>query len=661
MTTKPTTKLVQYHWGDQNRSYQITRKINETYCHRHGYEYVVKTFIPRDDRSLHWSKIPAMREELHDCDFLLYVDADAFFYSHELAIEEELIPLLGDRQIMMSANCVHENGRHQPDQPNTGVVLVRNTEKSAEILRMWDAASERPGLEKYRFNHFHEQDVCHRTIWQECAEDVRLLEDYYRMNGHYGMFIRHLVGMNDEERCTILKDFLDGRRNIIPVSGNSSIVSSQTIKKDWEWGIGVLTTTHRTGGMLARTLESFRGSGFAPPVVFTDANKRGGLWNLHRALKTLVEQCPDADAYMIVEDDVLFSRDIREYLESELWPSVGEHGCICSIFTPTMYASRERWHIEDRDNGPWMSQCRIYHPHSAKKIAADLDNDVRLRNKWRQIDTTIGGWAKKHNVKIWFHSPSLTQHISHKNTSYETNRPLNYRVGMARDFIGENTSIREYWAEFGTEPRSIRRLPRLEIFARGYCPETDTKFHFLPEMAQRLADKLNQYNCDIEEISFVGDDLLSWEHAERCLYLLRMTGKVMRTKITLSPPKNVDLKPYELLFDAIDIEDDGTEPHLFKQYAAKPFYSILAKNREAVECPRIPCLFGSEVFLCPITGRQAVNVHSSEPIPKGLCTCHWSLDEFFQNIGTILSGIGKKQDYKLCRRLSANKTDPEAA
>jgi hypothetical protein len=244
--------------------------------------------------------------------------------------------------------------------------------------------------------------------------------------------------------------------------------------------------------MLARTLESYRGSGFEPPLVFTDANRSGGLWNLHRALKTLVAEYPDADAYMVIEDDVLFSKDIREYLESELWPSVSEHGCICSIFTPTIYSSTKRWHVENRGSGTWMSQCRIYHPRSAKGFVSALDNDVRLQKKGRQNDATVGEWTKTNGVDIWFHCPSLTQHLSPRYTSYESYRPLDYRVGLARDFIGENRSIREYWDEFGTEPRKVRALPRLEILARNLSPEMGSEFQFTPEMAQNFAEKLNQ-------------------------------------------------------------------------------------------------------------------------------------------------------------------------
>jgi hypothetical protein len=216
-SVKPAIKVVQYHWGEQNHSYQMNRKINEAYCRRHGYEYVVKTFVPRDDRSPHWAKIPAMREELHDCDFLLFMDADAFFYSHELTIEEELIPFLDDKQIMMSSDHACEELRHQPSKPNTGIILVRNTEKTAEILRVWDGASERPGLEELRFERYHEQDACFQTIWQEYPNDVKLLTEYYLMNGFSGIFIRHIMRKPDEERLNIQRKFIADRQEIIPV------------------------------------------------------------------------------------------------------------------------------------------------------------------------------------------------------------------------------------------------------------------------------------------------------------------------------------------------------------------------------------------------------------------------------------------------------------
>jgi len=207
--TKPKIKVVQYLWGEQNRSYQVGREINETYCRRHGYEHVVKTGAPREDRSPHWAKIPAMRQELCGCDFLFYLDADAFFYSHELKIEEELVPLLEGKLIMMSADYACEGLRHQPDKPNTGAILVRTSEQAAGILRKWDESSALPEMEEFRFQLYHEQEACYRTVWQEYAAEVKLLKEYYLMNGFCGMFIRHFMGMSDNDRLRAFQKILE--------------------------------------------------------------------------------------------------------------------------------------------------------------------------------------------------------------------------------------------------------------------------------------------------------------------------------------------------------------------------------------------------------------------------------------------------------------------
>lgn len=208
----PRIKIVQYMWGEHNASYLIDRKINEAYSRRHGYEYVAKTHPPRPDRSPHWEKIPVLRQELKGCDYLLYLDADAFFYSHELRIEEELVPLLDGRELMMAADYACEGMRHQPDKPNSGIILVRNSEKAAKMLRIWDESSELPEMDWHRFNLFHEQDTCYMTIWQEFSEDVVLLKDYYLMNGYCGIFIRHLMAKSDDERTRVMQKFLAERK-----------------------------------------------------------------------------------------------------------------------------------------------------------------------------------------------------------------------------------------------------------------------------------------------------------------------------------------------------------------------------------------------------------------------------------------------------------------
>ena len=209
MTNTTKIKVVQYMWGDHNRSYELDRKINEAYCQRHGYEYVVKSFPPNKNRSSHWEKIPAIQQELHHCDFLFYLDADAFFYSHELALENELLPYLGDKDILIAADLASEHLRNHPGLPNTGVIFFRNSESVTELLRIWNESSDNPELDHYRYERFHEQEALWRTIWCDHRNSFQLVEDYYLMNGYYGIFIRHLMALSDENRITILKTFME--------------------------------------------------------------------------------------------------------------------------------------------------------------------------------------------------------------------------------------------------------------------------------------------------------------------------------------------------------------------------------------------------------------------------------------------------------------------
>ena len=55
--------------------------------------------------------------------------------------------------------------------------------------------------------------------------------------------------------------------------------------------------------------------------MFHDDNKRLGSWpNFLRALGALVAEQPAADAFCIFQDDILVCRNLRPWLEGQLWP-----------------------------------------------------------------------------------------------------------------------------------------------------------------------------------------------------------------------------------------------------------------------------------------------------------------------------------------------------
>ena len=189
--------------------YKWSEKINRRYSIRHGYEHVISREIPRNDRHVTWHKIPVILSELHDCDYLLWTDADTFFYSQELKIERELLPLIGEFPILCPPDIVSEKKRWNPDVPCSGVMLLKNCETSREIFEYWNTVSEIDEESRWRWPP--EQIALWKIVLPLYGNNIKVLEDYYVMNGIYSQYIRHLPRLTDEERTNTMKTFFTER------------------------------------------------------------------------------------------------------------------------------------------------------------------------------------------------------------------------------------------------------------------------------------------------------------------------------------------------------------------------------------------------------------------------------------------------------------------
>lgn len=177
--------------------------INRRYCERHGYDYVIHRDEPRKDRHICWHKVPVIHDELRDCDYLLFLDADAIFYSHELTLENELIPELRDQCVLMAQDCASETSRWNLALPNSGVILVKNEERAKELFAAWDDASEID--EETRWTWPPEQLALWRHVLPKFENDLRVVMDYYILQGHLGQFIRHYCLNSEEERASAMR------------------------------------------------------------------------------------------------------------------------------------------------------------------------------------------------------------------------------------------------------------------------------------------------------------------------------------------------------------------------------------------------------------------------------------------------------------------------
>jgi hypothetical protein len=201
-----------------------------------------------------------------------------------------------------------------------------------------------------------------------------------------------------------------------------------------------VTSSPRRRPTLDATLDSLIRAGWLSPHLFLDGTVRVlerfaglpgvlrepriGSWpNYYLALAELLMRHPDADAYLMAEDDVLFYDwdSLREYLEEILWPD--RRPCLVSLYCSSAYSSRDfGWHSL-RTKWAVGSLAFIF----PRRLAQDflLDGAV-CDHRWRQwqeadgglADTEhiIGRWASRKRIRIWYPTPSLVQHISDTST-----------------------------------------------------------------------------------------------------------------------------------------------------------------------------------------------------------------------------------------------------
>jgi hypothetical protein len=167
-----------------------------------------------------------------------------------------------------------------------------------------------------------------------------------------------------------------------------------------------------------------------------------GPWpNYFLGLHELLLRRPDADAYLMLQDDVLLypgenGRSLREYLEETLWPD--ERAGAVSLYTSAAYASdRVGWRPLKR-RWIWGALAFVFSRESLVDFLSHNAVRWRLEGKaggLRNIDVVVGEWSALRRRPIWLCSPSLAQHIGETSTIWPNARAAGKR--RASDFAGD--------------------------------------------------------------------------------------------------------------------------------------------------------------------------------------------------------------------------------
>lgn len=203
-----------------------------------------------------------------------------------------------------------------------------------------------------------------------------------------------------------------------------------------KWAVGV-TTAPRPRPTLEACLGNLTRAGWESPHLFIDSAVRvskrfghlpgtlrspaAGAWpNHYLALFELTMRQPDADAFLILQDDALIydGENVRAYLEKVLWP--GDQFSVVSLYCPQPYtATRYGWH-RYRKSWVWGALALVF-PRAT--VQTYLRDRSICQHRWRsasggmsQIDVLIGWWARQRRIPFWFPTPSLIQHVGETST-----------------------------------------------------------------------------------------------------------------------------------------------------------------------------------------------------------------------------------------------------
>lgn len=261
-------------------------------------------------------------------------------------------------------------------------------------------------------------------------------------------------------------------------------------RKNYKWTVGV-TTAPRPQHYLDQTLSSLSEAGFEDITIFAEPDtpipetfsgpivhrpKRYGDWtNWATGFYELLLSHPESDLFLMTEDDVIINRFAKTYLESA-FPTLKEFASL-SFYTPSKYAKKEfkGFHNELKGEFIWSTVTVIM---TRKQAISFFSSSLVQRHRFEDIfdkpdtfwccpntdprnsikDAVIGKWAESQQLPVYYHTPSLAEHIGHQ--SLLTNQEASVENSRkSLDFIGQDTNILDWCSEI-----KVRHLAKVPLY-----------------------------------------------------------------------------------------------------------------------------------------------------------------------------------------------------
>lgn len=152
-------------YNDDIREYaDYAKRINEEYARKYGFDIVVRSRPYYQERSLAWEKVPLVLDLLDSYEYVMWIDADAFFYKDAISILDLIQACPSDKEFIFSNDY---NPQRNTDI-NAGVFIVKSNAYSKLVMKEW--VDNLKLIELNPYPDFHEQGVIRGMVMRNYME-----------------------------------------------------------------------------------------------------------------------------------------------------------------------------------------------------------------------------------------------------------------------------------------------------------------------------------------------------------------------------------------------------------------------------------------------------------------------------------------------------------
>ena len=224
--------------------------INKLYANKYNYDFIVERCPLKEDLNKDymwdgeneymfvWSKPSLIKKHLKNYDYLFFIDSDAIFVDHEKTIDSFIDKnFTNNTCLLLGTDCITKNScsinylRNFFNVLNAGVIIVKNTDKTFEILDRWIQAPKNGLCQVFQHNYQREQGCL--NVIKFFYNEIKIV-DFYKLNGIDGSWIKHYMGITYKTRCKILNLYLQKFLIKYNIYDNSKLIKNSIIKTEKE-------------------------------------------------------------------------------------------------------------------------------------------------------------------------------------------------------------------------------------------------------------------------------------------------------------------------------------------------------------------------------------------------------------------------------------------